>query len=257
MERNFTSDFRTELYKKYVTEFKHYIGSDDTVNYKSLYKVFKRRYLSLIKHFSDNAMILDVGCGTGYLLSFLNKAGYNNLYGIDISEEQVNIVKKKGLNADKINFFDFIKINKKKYDIIFAMDVVEHFHKEELVELFNGFYSLLNENGILIIHTPNGDGIFPHHIIYGDLTHLTIFNPNSLGQILRISGFDNIKFFETGPVPKNFYGIIRLFLWRIIRIIYKVIKTIETGGADKILTQDFITAAYKLNDKKYSLKSPL
>jgi 2-polyprenyl-3-methyl-5-hydroxy-6-metoxy-1,4-benzoquinol methylase len=238
-------DFRSELYSKYVTTYKKFIDGKTSFNFKSEYALYKRWYLPLIKEFLPTACIIDIGCGTGHMLNFLNQEGFQNTYGIDISEEQIKLAKGKGINAEVYNIFDFLEVNKRKFDIIFALDIIEHFYKHEILDLFTGLYSLLNQNGVLIIHTPNGDGLFPQHIIYGDLTHLTIFNPNSLEQILRLTGFDEIKCYETGPKPKNIKGAIRLVLWKIIKLIIKLVRIIETGGSQKILTQDFISIAKK------------
>jgi len=245
MNDNQTKDFRLELYSKYISTFKKFTGDEDSLNIKSEYELFRERYLSLIKEFPKNTAIIDLGCGTGYMLQFLKREGFQNLNGIDISEQQVNKARNKGLNADVSNIFDFFNVNKKKFDIVFALDVVEHFYKHELLEFFTGINCLLNENGIIIIHTPNGEGLFPQHIIYGDLTHLTIFNPNSLGQILRLTGFNKIEYYETGPTSKNFNGLIRLMLWKIIKLVVKSVRIIETGGSEKIITQDFICIAHK------------
>lgn len=247
--RNNKADFRDELYKLYVSTFKSYISDDSEIRNTSIFKGYNRSYLRLIDNYSRDASIIDVGCGNGLMLQFLKYKGFTNLYGIDISEQQVAQARKKGLNADVISVFEFFKNNKKKFDVIFAMDLVEHFYKYELIELFNGFNSILSDNGMLIIHTPNGDGIFHQHIIYGDLTHLTIFNSNSLGQILRLTGFNDIKCFETGPTTKNFIGVIRLILWKFIRIIVQAVRIIETGGTEKILTQDFLCVAKNSKNK--------
>jgi 2-polyprenyl-3-methyl-5-hydroxy-6-metoxy-1,4-benzoquinol methylase len=238
-------DFRAELYNKYISTFKTFISIEDSNSIRSSQEIFKIRYLRLIQNYSKEASIIDIGCGAGHLLNFLKQSGYDNSYGIDISEQQVNSARSKGLNAEVVNIFDFIKTNKRKFDIIFAMDIVEHFYKDELFGFFSTVNNLLNDNGILIIRTPNGDGLFPNHIIYGDLTHLTIFNPNSLLQILRLTGFSKIEFYETGPTTKNFYGVVRLLLWKIIKIFIKSLRIIETGSAEKIITQDFICTAKK------------
>lgn len=239
-------DFRDELYQKYVSTFKTFISNENTDVIKSEYELFRRRYLPLIQNFSKDASIIDIGCGSGHMLNFLRSEGFNDLYGIDISEQQVHNARSKELRVDEINIFDFIKINQKKFDIIFSMDIVEHFYKDELFHFFSEINNILNENGVLIIHTPNGDGLFPNHIIYGDLTHLTIFNPNSLLQILRLTGFTDVEFYDTGPTSKNIFGIVRLILWKIIKIFVKSIRIIETGSTEKILTQDFICKAKKI-----------
>jgi len=249
MNNQWAKDFRSEFYNKYASTFKEFIGDESSININSEYELYKRWYLRLIKEFPKNAAILDLGCGSGLMLQFLKQEGFKNLYGIDISEQQVKRAKDKGLNADIYNIFDFFNLNKNKFDIVFALDVIEHFYKHELLDFFTGLNSLLNKNGKLIIHTPNGEGLFPQHIIYGDLTHLTIFNPNSLSQILRITGFDQVEFFETGPTSKNLKGLIRLILWKIIKLTVKTVRIIETGGAEKIITQDFICVARKNKQK--------
>lgn len=81
----------------------------------------------------------------------------------------------------------------------------------------------------LFIRTPNGQGLHSTDIIYGDLTHMTIFNPASLNQILKLTGFVNINFFENPPIAKNLKGLIRLMFWKIIKLIANLIKIIETG----------------------------
>lgn len=244
------NDFRVELYNKYVSNFKDFISNNESIDLNSIFKLYKKRYLKLIEYFPKDASILDIGCGSGLLLSFLKSNGFTNTYGIDISKQQLTIAKSRGLNVDEFNLFDFFNSNKKKYDIIFAMDIIEHFYKNELIDLFESINNLLNENGVLIIHTPNGDGLFPNHIIYGDLTHLTIFNPNSLLQILKSTGFDKVQFYETGPTSKNFIGVIRLAFWHLIKIVVKSIRIIETGRTEQIITQDFICLAKKKNDFK-------
>ncbi len=240
-------DFRTELYNKYVSTFKQYIGNDDTADPSSDYEIYKRWYIPLLKDFSHDSQVIELGCGPGYHLQFLKQNGFNNLYGIDISEQQVQKAKSRGLNAEVKNIFEFFEENKNKYDIVFALDVVEHFHKSELLKLFTSINELMNENGILIIHTPNGTGLFPQNHIYGDLTHLTIFSPNSLLQILRLTGFDDIRFYETGPAPKNLAGAVRFILWKITRLIVNAVRIIETGNKVNILTEDFICSARKVS----------
>lgn len=238
-------DFRGELYREYVSTYKNTYSNDLAADLKSYSEIFKRKFIPLIKDFKKDAAILEIGCGPGNVLQFLKNAGFENLYGIDISEEQVKEASTKGLNVEAADVFEFFKRNNKTYDIVFVLDFIEHFHKNELLDLFKGFNKILNENGIIIFRTPNGQGIFPNKNIYGDLTHLTIFNTYSLLQILQITGFSDIKFLETSPVPKNFYGIIRSILWKVVRLGVIFIRMIEVGKGERILTQDLICTAGK------------
>lgn len=238
-------DFRTELYKEYVSTFKKTLSQDFTADLISYEKKFKRIYLPLLKDFKKDAAIIEVGCGPGNVMQFLKNAGFDNIFGIDISDEQIKEAADKNLNAASVNVFEFFEKNKNKYDVIFALDFVEHFHRHELLKLFKGFNRLLNDNGILVIRTPNGSGLFPNKNIYGDLTHLTIFNQYSLIQILQITNFYNINFYENPPISKNFYGFVRSILWRCIKLFVRFIRIVEVGSSQKILTQDLICTARK------------
>ena len=242
----YNQDFRNDLYEKYRSTFKNFIENDDPVSKDSVFKICRRRFLPLLSDFRrKDIKILELGCGSGYLLEFLKLEGFTNTYGLDISEQQIQKAKSKGLNVDVGNIFEFFKTNTTKYDVVFALDFVEHFYKYELLDLFTGINNILDNNGILILQTPNGQGLFAGRNIYGDLTHSTIFNPNSLNQILKITGFDNIKLYETGPVPKNLVGSIRLMLWKIVKLIVKATRIIETGAAENIISQDFVCSAKK------------
>ncbi|MDR3667131.1 MAG: class I SAM-dependent methyltransferase [Ignavibacteriaceae bacterium] len=238
-------DFRDQLYKNYVTKFKKYYISSDPDIIKSDWIKYKKKIIPLLLNYGKKAEILEIGCGPGYILEFLNNEGYCNLIGIDISEEQIEKAKSKGLNVRTENVFDYLKDNKNKYDIIIAFDFIEHFNKEELYNLVVKIYHSLKESGMVIIRTPNGEGIASQKIIYGDFTHLTILTPDSLFQLLKMVGFSEINFWETGPIAKNLTGFIRLILWKIIRLIYNFIRLVETGGVDKVLTQDFTCSAKK------------
>jgi 2-polyprenyl-3-methyl-5-hydroxy-6-metoxy-1,4-benzoquinol methylase len=202
-------------------------------------------YLPLISSCEPGAPILELGCGRGYMLEYLRNKGFNNLKGIDISEEQINISRQKGFDVEVADVNDFLNKNTIKFKMIIALDFVEHFSKDELIPLFEKIYNKLEAKGIFIFHTPNGQSLLSTNLIYGDLTHLTIFTPNSALQLLKLVGFDQIAFYESGPVPKNILGLFRLILWKIIKLGYNFASLVETGNKYEILTQSFIVAARK------------
>ena len=47
-----------------------------------------------------DARILDIGCGTGLTVVELEKAGYTNLHGIDLSEDMVEVAGSRGIYTD-------------------------------------------------------------------------------------------------------------------------------------------------------------
>jgi 2-polyprenyl-3-methyl-5-hydroxy-6-metoxy-1,4-benzoquinol methylase len=239
------SDFREPFYEKYDSTFKEYISNESPEAIASNWRKLRKKVLPLLIGYSKDANILDLGCGPGYIMQSLRSEGFKNITGIDISSEQIVKAKQKGLNVKVGNVFDYLILESNKYDIIIAFDFIEHFDKDELIKLIALINQTLKNGGILVIHTPNGQGMFPQKIIYGDLTHLTIVTPNSLIQLLKLEGFDEIKIIESGPVAVNIIGFLRLIIWKTIKILYNIIRLAETGGRDKILTQDLFCVAKK------------
>jgi len=239
------TDERKPLYDNYVTRFKDYISYENQSSIESVRKHYKIKIIPLIKEYGFNAKILELGCGTGSTLQFLKEEGFKNLKGVDISPQQVEKAVSKKLDVEVRDVYEFLANTGLKYDIIIAFDFIEHFKKKEIQPLFNAISKSLECNGMLVIRTPNGDGLFPNHIIYGDLTHYTIFNPNSLVQILKLNGFEKIVFSENAPVIKNFRGMIRLYLWKLIKLVYYFVRLVEQGSREKIITQDFYCFAKK------------
>ncbi|MCS7053689.1 MAG: class I SAM-dependent methyltransferase [Ignavibacterium sp.] len=236
---------REILYSKYHSSFKSITSSDDKKNIKNLFEHYDYKIYPLIKGFDKSSNILELGCGPGYLINYLSSKGFNKIKGIDISKEQIQIAKAANYDVMEIDVFEFFKNNNEKYDLIFAFDFLEHFTKDELIELSHIIYENLNDNGIFLARTPNGQGVFAGYVIYGDLTHQTIFNPNSFIQLMSQAGFEKIVCFENGPVAKNLKGLIRKIVWEYFKLNLNIFRLSEIGGRTDILTQDFYGICYK------------
>lgn len=239
------NDFRAELYKNYVSGFKSKIASYDEREIQTHWQWSDHKYLPHLKNYPETAEILEIGCGPGFFLDYLENRGYKNALGIDFSEEQIQFAVKRGVNAKTGNALDYLKEHTGAFDVIIAFDFIEHFTKDELISLSRDIFAALKPCGMLLLHTPNGQGFFPNRIIYGDLTHLTIFSPNSVRQLFHAAGFSKVEVFETGPVPKNLKGRIRMIGWKFMKIALNMLKMIETGGGLDIWTQDMIAVCRK------------
>ena len=128
---------------------------------------------------------------------------------------------------------------------IFAVDVFEHFSRDELMRLAPLLFAALAPGGTLLVQTANGAGLFPGQVMYGDLTHLTILTPESLRQLLRPAGFVRIDCVETGPIPLRVRGKLNVALWTAVRTIAAAVKFAETGKRQHIWTENFIARAIR------------
>jgi SAM-dependent methyltransferase len=138
-----------------------------------------------------------------------------------------------------------LAVGARTYAAILAVDVFEHFSRDELSRLAPLLFSALEPGGRLLVQTANGAGLFPGQVIYGDLTHMTIFTPQSLAQLLRPAGFTNLTFGETGPVPIRLRGKLDSLIWKTITALASTVRHIETGKHQSIWTENFICLAFK------------
>ncbi|MFT3894641.1 MAG: class I SAM-dependent methyltransferase [Anaerolineales bacterium] len=235
-------DIRGPLYEKYYSAFKK--GEPrERFGFLHLKLWYNEKYLPLLKGCKRDAPLLDLGCGQGFMLKYLQSAGFTNLTGVDISGEQVAVAKANGFNAIEADVFTYLKENEGQYEVIVAIDIIEHFKKEELFELLNLVYRALKPGGLFIIQTPNGEGLLPGYVIYGDLTHFTILSPLSLKHILTLTGFKNILVKELGPA---FFIHFPLFIgWQIVRLLVMFVKFLEIGRIQKHWTESIIASCQK------------
>jgi cyclopropane fatty-acyl-phospholipid synthase-like methyltransferase len=230
-------DFRQELYSRYVSRFK---GPGSEVSDARWYRWSEYKLLPLLREVSRDGAILDIGCGAGQMLHFLKDHGFANVSGVDISAEQVALAAARGLQARVADVFEYLRGSREEFEAIVALDIVEHFGKSEQIPLFEAIFSALRPGGKLILQTPNGDGLFSAQVIYGDLTHLTIFNEGSLSQLLQLVGFEALSFYETGPAPKDLKGRVRGLLWQAIRLMSNGARVIESGETQRLWTKNLI-----------------
>lgn len=113
-------------------------------------------YKIIIQNLSKDSKILEIGFGDGYLLYKLsNYFKKNNLFGSDISSENIKITKSK---LEKINFSLIVdnKINfdNSSFDCIIATEVLEHMDDDELIAYINEFSRILKKNGLIFLTFP-------------------------------------------------------------------------------------------------------
>lgn len=145
---------------------------------------------------NKNAAILDIGCGLGQFIHALNKIGYHNCLGVDISQEAVDGCKAVNVKAQKINSIKaFAETHDKKYDFIIMSHVLEHLPKEIVIDTLAAIkMHLLSEVGKLFILVPNAQSNTGAYWMYEDFTHYTLFTAGSLKYVLNAAGYTEVNF---------------------------------------------------------------
>lgn len=206
---------------------------------------FQKEILPLIPK-DKNIKILDLGCGIGSLLKVLKEAGYQNLTGIDISKQQVEMAHQMGISEVKeANIIDYLKSKTTHFDLILGMDIIEHFPKKDLLDLLLLIKKALKKNGSVIFRTPNADAPFSSTFLYGDFTHENQLNFHSANQLMNSCGFSNIRVLDSFVyTPNPLKEILRKIIWFFLKIHFKLTLFASGRSAQNVLfTPNLIISA--------------
>jgi len=204
---------KKEYYDKYVTSISNQIHTCDKNEYEKAYVYFKT-YISSFLPKNRNVLICDIGCGPGFFLYYLQQKAYMNLWGVDISKEQIEICKRMGFhNVYLDDGMNFLKKHKNKFDICFSSNVMEHISDKILCAFIKQIYESLTNKGKLILIVPNAAPIFSTFNLYFDITHERLFTPASLKQVLLMAGFKKASVHSLLPRGKGLFSLLRRYLF--------------------------------------------
>ncbi|HPO91565.1 MAG TPA: class I SAM-dependent methyltransferase [Victivallales bacterium] len=185
---------------------------------------------------NKNANILDFGCGLGSFLLYLKYKGYKNIEGVDSNEILcLEAQKRTDCKVELIDdIYNYSLAKKGSFDFINMKDVLEHLNEEQAINTLSQLKSTLKSKGIIFISVPQICGFTSIFTLYNDYTHKKLFTERSLKQILRASGFENIKL----VYPKTIFNlrlssILLKFIQKIWFFFIKLIYFIERPGEDK------------------------
>jgi 2-polyprenyl-3-methyl-5-hydroxy-6-metoxy-1,4-benzoquinol methylase len=188
-----SADSRGNLYSEYIDAIYGTSNSFSGAQYGKIALEYDVNYGSYLPE-DRCARILDVGCGAGHFLYFLQKKGFENFEGIDVSPQQVDFchqhVSRKVSQADA---FDYLKDRAGCYDLLAANDLLEHIPKDRVLDFLRLIRSALRARGHFLLKTPNMANPYSLCSRYRDFTHEVGFTETSLYQVLYMAGFRQIS----------------------------------------------------------------
>ena len=139
------------------------------------------RYLSTS---NGHRRILDVGCGTGTMLTHL--AQFGDAQGVDVDLEAVGYCHDRGLQQVSQSGADRLPFEKDTFDLVTALDVVEHIDDD--LGALREMRRVLKPGGLLLLTVP------AYRFLWGrqdDINlHKRRYVAGELRRRLRSAGFD-------------------------------------------------------------------
>jgi len=233
MKGSTSTDFRSHAYQRY--------SSNSLVDYARL-SAYYERLLAPHLALESTWRCLDLACGYGNFLAYLRARGVSEFIGIDLTEAAI-LRAEKEFGKERVaccDALDYLDQHEQGFELISALDFVEHLQPDELLRLSAGVWNSLSKEGLFLLRTPNATAPFGMAARYNDITHETCFTAGALGDVMERVGFDVLGIWEDVAMPGNFRQLLHYAAWQCLRFVYRLMDAIETGGkGSEVMTRNF------------------
>jgi len=193
--------------------------------YKELFEVedkhwwhdHKRRVIhQMIDKFVQRGEVLDIGAGTGKILSELKDKGWQ-VTGIDGEKEAIKWSQKRGIKIQQVNIEKRLGFDRNSFELVLALDVIEHLEKDK--KMLGEINRILKPKGVAVITVPAYQWLFN----YWDemLRHKRRYAIKSFKEIVDLNQFaiEYLSYFSMFIFP----------IAVIVRLIKKMLGKTETS----------------------------
>lgn len=177
----------------------------------------------LLKPVSREAAVLDVGCGIGTTLEFLQSQGFRKTVGVDISEEMVRVTRAKAFQTYAVTAFGETSY---RFDLMLFSHVLEHLEFREVQSTLEFYFDRLNPGGQILVLTP-----LLHDAFHNDVDHVKPYYPWAL-----------INLFSDRTISKQYASPYRL---RLIDIYFRTASLQPFHLRGRYLTDRKSSRAFK------------
>jgi SAM-dependent methyltransferase len=184
-----------------------------------------------------SAKIVDIGCGTGFVVSALLKLGFSNAIGFDSDKGQVAEAQRRELPVTQVpvsQTLEWLNSHANSFDVVTIFDVLEHIPVDKQLPFLRGVNAALKAGGTVVCQVPNSNSLVSSRYRWGDWTHHSSFTEHSIDFVLYNAGFDNIAVSETPDARPHFLtkSMIRWLMRQFFRSIRKAQFAAELGASN-------------------------
>jgi SAM-dependent methyltransferase len=234
-------NYRERAYERY--------SAHSIVDFSRFARSYDRRLTRVLQPMAGWTC-LDVACGYGNFLAYLRAVGIAAFTGIDTSEAAVQVAQKEfgAERAQRIDAFEFLASYQSAFDLISAIDFIEHVSKAELYQVLDSIWRALRPGGLFLLRVPNANGLFGMASRYNDITHELCFTPGSITDLLQgqRASLDVVRIWEDQGQPESLAQFFHWGIWNVVRFCIRCVDASETGmWGDGVLTRNMWVLARK------------
>lgn len=214
------------LIERYSDHYTRVVGNDGNpaVGARKRNRWFEAACGPWVDGLRPGSKVLDLGCGTGFLLAWLATKPNVVSIGVDASPQQVRLARAHLPKAEIhcADGLDFLREHVNAFSAILCFDVLEHIPEMDLChEWVVAAREALRPGGFFVCRVPNAANLLGGYARYMDLTHVRAFTRTSILQLLEIGGFEEYQVLRDRP--KHLGGKIRLTVESLLhRVVYRI-----------------------------------
>jgi cyclopropane fatty-acyl-phospholipid synthase-like methyltransferase len=174
------------------------------------------------REFRTKHRVLELGCGVGLFLAFLQSKGIFDFHGVEMDQkarEYMPASISDHVTSEPFSAF-FDQYDGPAWDRIVLLDVFEHFSPKKGVELLRRCMNILSHDGQIILRVPNVGSPWGLQYQFNDLTHKAFYAPGNIRQIGMALGLNCI-----GCIPYTRGSSVRRITNAIIEGIFNSLLT--------------------------------
>ena len=130
-----------------------------------------------------DALILDVGCGTGKGQESFGKLG--TVFGVDFSQDALMFCHERGLERIARANAEALPIQSNKFDVVITLDTIEHIPDDQ--KAVSEIARILKPGGVIMLNVPAYQWLWgPHDVA---LMHQRRYTRTQVRKLLESNGF--------------------------------------------------------------------
>lgn len=176
----------------------YYTDSEMAIDIKHfMFRLARYKYVAKLMQYEKAVNVLELGCNEAWgALLLKQNIDLSSYIGIDFDNDTIEW-NKKNLSDDFTfvcdDFFAYAK-QLEKYDLVLALDVIEHIAKEKEDEFCQLFSKTLSKRGTAIIGTPHIN-MMPYASAGSKAAHINMYDQKRLFQTCK-RYFNNVYIFN-------------------------------------------------------------